>query len=235
MVLASVHYNINAISIAGNYFLSAQLWSWTFTPNSLSCHLCFGHLSPSWETARANGTDELDCDVLSLPYQSQQHQSKNASVISRHLIKWAHLICVLGHGGTGDRHISSPNTASSDPNSGSLFAFPVSSALIHNHCNVKTSFHMLHLLTVINFSLSPHTHIRSFYLTSKSWKKVHSHQEYRSAITGCLTSEQRIFNWFICWTTASLCAPCTSPGTFCPCSGLFLLPSPSPAPEKCFY
>lgn len=52
----------------------------------------------------------------------------------------------------------------------------VFSALIHSHCNIKTSFHMLHLLTVINFSLSPHTHTHSFYLTSKSQKKVHSHK-----------------------------------------------------------
>lgn len=95
--------------------------------------------------------------------------------------------------------------------------FPaVSSALIHNHCNVKTSFRMLHLPTVINFSLSPRTHTRSFYLTSKSWKKVNSHKEYGSAITCCLSSQHWKSNWCMCWTMATFLTPCTSPAPSAP-------------------
>lgn len=83
---------------------------------------------------------------------------------------------------------------------------------------------MLHLPTVINFSLSPRTHTCSFYLTSKSWKKVLSHKEYGSAITCCLSSQHWKSNWCIYWTMAAFPTPRTSPSTFCPSSGLFLLP-----------
>lgn len=42
-----------------------------------------GHLSANWETTSGNSNDDLDCDNLSLSYESQGEQRENASVIRR--------------------------------------------------------------------------------------------------------------------------------------------------------